>query len=338
VKLRILVPLALATTLVLVPTTASAKGPGSIEVIGPGLNEPIRVDRVGNTSSPGGQLVQAAGFFQSFAPFATGARAAAMATSPPGGARGSRYVVTYFLSSDREERVRQEVYPFAEGGPLVYTPAGQEVYGVASPTGGWRRVDPLLIDLLVSLGVPTPAERKGWSTVRDDENELSISYPPSWQPAKSTVAPLLIDPKIPLALGTYDFPTEGCGAVPGPALEALGPEDAFIAVYVGHTALGDTNFERPARFGPDLPWWDGPIKCTGNVRGTVRDLHFQVGERRLSVMIAFGPEASKRRQGQTYRILDTLTVEPGGSDEPAPEVGMRPRSHRATGVRTVRGL
>jgi len=311
VKLRILVPMVLGTALVLVPTAAEAKGPRAVEITGPGLDAPIRVERTGNTGTPGGQLVQAAGFWQTFEPFAHASVGTTMTASPPGGRRGARYVITYLLSPDGEERVRHELYPFAEGGPLVHTPAGQSVYGEVSPHGGWRRVDPGVTDLLVALGVPTPAERKGWLTSRDDEHGVSISYPPSWQPAKDTVAPLLIDPVIPLALGTYDFPTEGCGAVPGRALRAMGPKDAFIAVYVFGVGAtwGPGVAERPTRFGPDLPWRDGPFKCTDDVHGTVRAINFPDEDLRLSVMVGIGPDASARRHRQVYRILDTLTVE-----------------------------
>jgi hypothetical protein len=132
------------------------------------------------------------------------------------------------------------------------------------------------------------------------------------------VALSLVDPVIPVALGTYEFPTVGCGAVPGPALDALGPKDAFIAVYVfdGGASWGPSVAERPPHFGPDLPWSAGLGKCADDVRGTIRTLSFPDQGLRLDVMTATGEDASTRRQNQVYRILDTLTVEQPGSGRP----------------------
>jgi hypothetical protein len=305
VKLRILVPLALATALVLVPTTASAKGPSEVEITGPGLEHPIHLER--DSISPDQMSLLMDVGYSTFASY----------SAAPTERLGPRYVARItMLGPAGDETVRKELYPFADGGPLVHTRAGQELHGrkVAS---GWDRADDRLDSLLVSVGVPavTGAELE-WLPYHDYEHGLSISYPPSWQPAKSTVAPLLVDPKIPLALGTYDFPTEGCGAGPAPALRAMGPKDAFVAVYVygGSATWGPNVTERPTRFGPDLPWSEGPFKCGEDVRGTVRSLNFPDEGRQLDALIAFGPKASKRRQNQIYRILDTLTVEPGLSD------------------------
>jgi hypothetical protein len=305
VKLRILVVTLLGTAVALVPLPASAKGPTAIEITGPGFDEVLRLDRDSANTSHMQMLMETL-----YGP-PPAYRAA------PTEQLGPRYLVTFTMPwPEGDEAIRQHVYPFADGGPLVRTPRGQTLYG-EEQASGWQRVDEPLDSLLVSLGAPAPPGADlEWLTYEDYEHGLSISYPPAWQPAASTVAPALIDPVIPLALGTYDFPTEGCGAVPGPALRAMGAKDAFIAVYVfgGAATWGANVPERPVRFGPDLPWSEGPFKCGDDVRGTVRSLNFPDEGRQLDALIAFGPEASKRRQNQIYRILDTLTVEPGLSD------------------------
>jgi hypothetical protein len=221
------------------------------------------------------------------------------------------------MSADEKKKVRKQLYPFADGGPLVHMPGGQTLYG-EKVTAGWQRADDRLDSFLVSLGVPAPAgAHLEWLTYDEYEHGLAISYPASWQPARSKVAPVLLDPVIPVALGTYEFPTEGCGAVPGPALQALGRKDAFIAVYVFRGASWAPSVsERPARFGPDLPWSEGPGKCADGVRGTIRSLSFADRGLRLEVMIAIGEDASTRRQNEVYRILDTLTVDQHGSGRP----------------------
>lgn len=304
-KLRILVAGLLGTAVALVPVPASAKGPTEVKITGPGLEKPIHLDHdSANTSYM--QMLMATLY------------------SPPPAYRtapteqlGLRYLVTFTMGPESGEVIRQGVYPFAEGGALVRTPPGQALYG-EERASGWHRGNEALDSLFVSLGAPAPAGAElEWLKYEDYDHGLSISYPPAWQSASSTVAPALVDPVIPIALGTYSFPTEGCGMAPGPALDALGPEDAFIAIYVGTGAVfGKTGLERPPRFSPELAWQIGPRKCVRNVRGTVRTLHFEVGEQRLMVLAAIGRDASECREDIVYRILDTLTVEEPPS-EPA---------------------
>jgi hypothetical protein len=306
VKHRVLVSLLLATAAcVLLPTAASAKGATQVVLEGPGLDRPIRLNGAPMNTDLPTMLIGMTGI------------AGSQNTSAPTERLGPRYVAT-FTFTGQKARIRIQLYPFAEGGPLVHTEREQTLYGTEL-TSGWQRADDRLDSFLVSLGAPAPPDADlEWLTYRDYEHGLAISYPPSWQPARSTVAPVLVDPVIPLALGTYDFPTEGCGAVPGPALHALGRRDAFIAVYVfrGGASWDATVSERPARFGPELPWGEGPVKCADDVGGTIRTLNFPDQDVRLAVMTAVGDDVSARRQDQVYRILDTLTVEQRSSHQP----------------------
>jgi hypothetical protein len=309
VKLRILLAALLGTAVVLVPVPASAKGPTEVEITGPGLDEPIRLDWDSANASPMQMLTE---ILHGPAPAYRVA---------PSEQLGPRYAVRFTMAGpDGEEVTRQHLYPFADDGPLVRTPPGQTLYGEAQASG-WQRGPDDLDSLLVSLGAHAPPDADlEWLTYEDYEHGLSISHPPGWQPARSTVAPALLDPVIPLALGTYAFPTHGCGAVPGPALEALGRKDAFIAVYVfgGSATWGPNVPARPERFGPELPWSDGPFKCTENVQADVRSLNFPDNGLRLDVLIAIGPDAPREREQTVYRILDTLTVaSPSAPREPA---------------------
>ncbi len=151
-------------------------------------------------------------------------------------------------------------------------------------------------------------------TIRDAAHGLSIEIPPSWQAAPSTLTPVLSDPIVPLAVGTYplDDPQQmgECDIVPQRALDALGTADAFIAVYLyqGPATFGST-LERPAHFTPDL-FTPGSIQCTENVKGTVSSLGFLDHGRKVSVMVAIGRDASPERRAEVYRILDTLAVTP----------------------------
>ena len=171
-----------------------------------------------------------------------------------------------------------------------------------------------------SVAAP-PAEE--WSTVTDHAHGISISYPPSWQAAPSTLTPVLVDPIVPIAVATYPLDNPQvlgeCDIVPQRALEAMGPTDAFIAVYLflGKGATYTPSSNRPAHFGPDLPWTGGSlperasgngVQCTENVPGFVGQLSFEDHGQQLNLLIAIGPEASAETRDEVYRILDTLTV------------------------------
>ena len=73
---------------------------------------------------------------------------------------GPKYVVTYWLDTGkkRAEIVRQELYPYAKGGPVTYTPSGQRVAGSlpwgAATTAGWHQTSSEFFRYLVDQGLP----------------------------------------------------------------------------------------------------------------------------------------------------------------------------------------
>lgn len=70
---------------------------------------------------------------------------------------GPRYVSRYVVREpDGPPPVVQYLYPYAEGGPLVYTPPGQEWIGGADGTAasGWFRMNPDLLEALIARGLP----------------------------------------------------------------------------------------------------------------------------------------------------------------------------------------
>lgn len=157
-KLRIILATTLGVVLALAPAAASAKGPRDAELTGPGLDEPIRLDR--DVRAPGQmtevtELTELTGLFSAFS---FPARTALTPTAPPG-ELGPRYVATYHLVGPEDDvPIRQELYPFAERGPVVFTPSGQSLYGMGPSEGGWQQANPSLTRFLVSAGIPTPAE------------------------------------------------------------------------------------------------------------------------------------------------------------------------------------
>jgi hypothetical protein len=72
---------------------------------------------------------------------------------------GSRYVATYrFEFSD--DPIRQDLYPYARGGPVTYTPRGQQLAGLFGDAGdmpitaGWYQSSPGFLRYLMDKGLP----------------------------------------------------------------------------------------------------------------------------------------------------------------------------------------
>jgi hypothetical protein len=70
---------------------------------------------------------------------------------------GPRYVVSYRFdagSSKPPGIVRQELYPYAKGGPVTYTPPGQRIFGGLTITAGWYQSSLDFFQYLVDQGLP----------------------------------------------------------------------------------------------------------------------------------------------------------------------------------------
>lgn len=79
---------------------------------------------------------------------------------------GPRYLVTYrmdFGSGPEGDAIRQELYPYAKGGPVTYTPPGQkqtweeDLTGMGTSTpipSGWFRTNSGFFQYLVQNGLP----------------------------------------------------------------------------------------------------------------------------------------------------------------------------------------
>ncbi len=129
------------------------------------------------------------------------------------------------------------------------------------------------------------------------------------------MTPALGDPTVRLAVGTYALEPQrqgDCDIVPERALNALGPTDAFIAVYLtrGFASFGSTT-PRPEHFAPDM--FHAGFQCSQNmVNGTAGSFHFLDHDKKISVIVAIGHDVSPERSAAVYQILDTLFVDPNG--------------------------
>jgi hypothetical protein len=147
---------------------ALAKGPSQARISGPGLARAIVVSGNGEPGQPGrlGTLAVQTGLFTVL----FGANAGVLPqtpqqlrTRPPEASLGPRFTVVYAVPGvtprpgEKLGRIRQDLYPRAAGGLLVYTPPGQNGFGGPLSVTGWLRATPRLARTLAQLGISPPA-------------------------------------------------------------------------------------------------------------------------------------------------------------------------------------
>jgi hypothetical protein len=168
--MRRLLPLAAALALI-APGVAAAKGPSAATIAGPGLRHAIAINGYGegNASSPLGILVTQGGFF------AQAYEQTPSMTTParPQGRLGPRYAVTYTLPGpSSDSKLRQDLYPYATGGPVTYMTPGQKFWDTNSTPGGWFRGTAQLKRMLVKAGLPARAPVR--KTKRDHTVDVAL--------------------------------------------------------------------------------------------------------------------------------------------------------------------
>jgi hypothetical protein len=136
---------------------AAAKGAESATLTGPGLDDGIAFTGSGEPGSGTklGRLAEASGIFR-----ALFGHPSELAGSRPEGELGPRYTLSFSMPGPDGDAdiVRQHVYPYADGGAVTFTPAGQPFFGTERSQGGWHRGGDELRNLLVSGGLPRTPE------------------------------------------------------------------------------------------------------------------------------------------------------------------------------------
>jgi hypothetical protein len=163
---RFLLPAALAAFALVIPATATAKGPSEATITGPGLSSPIKFtgNSEGGWSNAFGQLVQWGGFF----PQTFGQSPDPVLRARPNMSLGPRYSVTYIVPGPSTDTLRQDLYPYAASGPVTYMEPGQKFWGDQKTHGGWYRGYSELKSTLIEAGLPkkAPATHDRVATVR----------------------------------------------------------------------------------------------------------------------------------------------------------------------------
>ena len=80
-----------------------------------------------------------------------------MLPGPPAGELGPKLIVTWHVPNGTPvaDAVRQDLYPYAAGGPVTYTEGGQPFLQSEHTHGGWFRAPASFLSTLTGLGVPS---------------------------------------------------------------------------------------------------------------------------------------------------------------------------------------
>jgi hypothetical protein len=161
---------AIAVTVALA-TPALAKGTTQASITGPGLARPVTVSvAAGSEALPGqgdtlSSLADQTGLFTVlFGPNIGDVyvpdEPSRLRTPPAAATLGPTYTITYTVPGitpapgQPSGQIRQDLYPRAAGGPVIYTPPGQEGFGQTLQATGWLRGTPQLTATLTRLGIP----------------------------------------------------------------------------------------------------------------------------------------------------------------------------------------
>ena len=172
-------------------TPALAKGPSQASITGPGL---VRAIVVSGEGEPGqlGPLAVLAGqtglFNVLFGADITGVpqTPSSLRTPPPTAALGPRYTVSYTVPGvtpqpgEQFGQIVQDLYPDAVGGPVIYTPPGQDGFGQPLQVTGWLRANPLLSRTLAQLGVRLRPGVRASPQTRPPAAHRTGSRTPAW--------------------------------------------------------------------------------------------------------------------------------------------------------------
>jgi hypothetical protein len=146
------ITVALAALALAAAPTALAKGPSHAEITGPGLDRPIVFDGFAESGGiPFSRFVEGVGWF----PAVFGQQPSPLLAGRPRGSLGPAYTIRYRVPTGgpRPTTIVQILYPFAAGGPVVYTRPGQPLFGTRAG-GGWFRAAAFVKPMLVKRGLP----------------------------------------------------------------------------------------------------------------------------------------------------------------------------------------
>ncbi len=178
---------------------ALAKGPSQARITGPGLARAIVVSGNGEPGQAGrlATLAEETSLFTVLFGAVGSGPAPARLRTPPMATLGPRYTIIYTVPGvtprpgEQFGRIRQDLYPRAAGGPVIYTPPGQRGFGGPLQGTGWHRASPQLTRTLAQLGASlrsgTPAQHTRPPATHPAAARQAGSRTPGWLIAPAAV-------------------------------------------------------------------------------------------------------------------------------------------------------
>jgi hypothetical protein len=193
-KRRALIVAALAAVLFVIPVAAVAKEslPTAATIHGNDLAAPITLR--GNAEPGSGTdlaiLVQHGGLL---AAMVQPPQESGLVPNRPSSDLGARYSATFLIprAAGGTAKVRQDLYPYAAGGPVTYTPAGQLSGESRRVQAGWWQTTPGFRGSLIALGLPDRPAR-GAPTPTPPGPASRAASAAGWWIAGGTIAGVLL--------------------------------------------------------------------------------------------------------------------------------------------------
>jgi len=141
-----------ALVLLALAAPAGAKGPSDGTIEGDGLKKPIAIGQ-GEGTSGGDRLIEDIGFFDA----TFGMIPSQMLDAPPTRDLGPMLTVRWNVPGPEGDTsvIVQQLYPYADIGPVVHTDPGQVFFVNEHAKGGWFRAPERLVTTLQSMGLPS---------------------------------------------------------------------------------------------------------------------------------------------------------------------------------------
>jgi hypothetical protein len=154
--MRVCLIVALVFALLVIPGFADGKGATAATITGDGIAAPIQVEGSdGRGNYPVGDLADKTAFFDSI----LSQTPTHVVQTQPTQSLGPKLVIDWTMPTGEATTtiIRQDVYPYADGGPVVFTAPDQPLWAGDKSTGGWFRAPLSLTTTLHGLGVPDRA-------------------------------------------------------------------------------------------------------------------------------------------------------------------------------------
>jgi uncharacterized integral membrane protein len=183
--------LAVIIGLLITPAVAQAKGPDQATISGPGMTAPISISGSEGAAGDLSTLVELAGLF----PAAFAQIPDPLLAARPDESLGPKLSISWRIpdGSSTPATVHQDLYLYAEGGPLTYTAPGQQLFTSQRTHGGWFRTPAALRSRWTVFGLPArnALEAPAQPMVATATATSSASGPRSW-PAGAAIAAAVV--------------------------------------------------------------------------------------------------------------------------------------------------